>query len=335
MKFFIEHDAAKKYPKGGFAARIKKGYLSESNDDPKFAVKIYHQKMYGDNTVHEVRLAMRAAYCYKQLGRESICFRRNNKQYMVTEWLSGVNLHVANQKQVQSMPIPQRIIMAISLLRELSILHRQGLLHHDIKPGNVMINFGKLGFVDLDSVTIKNKPPVDGMTLMYTERYLPSAQMSFDAVHNPRQLYSHFNEKTDIYQMGLTLAHLFQEVYVPKEVDNEIKVNGDSSIKSFLCKSMTLLHGPEYDKHPDLQKLIKQMFLQESPSPLTADECIEAFKKVLSTYPDHEKYLEEDRLVDLGKDLSITDGEKAFKEIEIELLAFNQRLDTVTKLKIS
>ncbi|MEO8964700.1 MAG: hypothetical protein ABI370_08515 [Gammaproteobacteria bacterium] len=71
------------------------------------------------------------------------------------------------------------------------------------------------------------------------------------------------------------------------------------------------------------------MIFQEQSSPIIADELIEAFMKALVKYPDHKEYIEEDRLVDLGKKLSPEDGEKAFKEIEFELLGFNLRANVV------
>jgi hypothetical protein len=48
----------------------------------------------------------------------------------------------------------------------------------------------------------------------------------------------------------------------------------------------------------------------------------------------YQQYLEEDKLVGLGSELSAEDGEKAFKEIEVELLGYNQRLETVRGLRI-
>ncbi|MBI2785604.1 MAG: protein kinase [Legionella longbeachae] len=332
FRFFIEHKNDKSYPKGGFAAKVKKGFSELDSTEPKYAVKIYHKNMFSGDTIHELRLAMRASYCYKQLGREGYAFRRNNKQYMVTEWLSGVNLNIADQDQVQTIPVARRIVMAISLLRELNILHKQGLIHNDIKPSNVMINFGKLNFVDLDSVRVKNEVPLCG-SVLFTESYLQTAQMSFDAVYNPRELYLQFNEKTDMYAMGLTLAHLFQEIYIPKNEAQVIKVQGGSG-STHTFNTFSLRHGPKYKEHPELQKLLKNMVFQEQDNLSTAENYIEALKIVLSNYSDHEQYLEEDRLVGLGSGLSPEDGEKAFREIEIELLGYNQRIETINKLSI-
>jgi serine/threonine protein kinase len=334
MDFFIEHKADKKYPCGSFAAKVKKGFTEAENDTPKYAIKIFNKNMFSGNTIHELRLAMRAAYCYKQLGREGVSFRRNEKQYLVSEWLMGASLDNANVEEIQSMPIPRRIVMAISLLRELYIFHKQRLIHNDIKPSNVMVNYGRLNFIDLDSVRPKNEAPLHGTTPIYTDRYLPTAQMSFDATYHPRNLFLKFNEKTDIYAMGITLAYLFPEIYKPRDEDQEIKVNGGPP-DTFTFRTVVLTHGSKYGEHTELQKLLKQMVFQEQSSSITANELIDAFKKVLPTYPDHEKYLEEDRLVNLGIDLSSTDAEKAFKEIEIELLGYNQRSEAVRKLSMN
>lgn len=332
--FFIEHKEDKIYPKGGFAAKVKKGYLTEGSTEPKYAVKIYHKNMFSDDTIHELRIAMRATYCYKQLGREGFAFRRNGKQYMVTEWLQGATLDCANQESIQSMPIPRRIVMAISLLRELSILHKQGLIHNDIKPGNVMVNYGKLSFVDLDSVRPKNEMPLHGTTPMFTNTYLPNPQMSYDAGHNSGGLYLKFNEETDMYAMGITLAHLFQEIYTPRPEAREIKVTGGSTGATHTFNTFSLVRGTKYAEHPVLQKLLKQMVFQEDPTLIPIDKLIEAFQTALSTYPDYEQYLGEDKLVGLGSELSAEDGAKAFNEIEVELLEYNQRLEAVRGLRI-
>lgn len=328
--FFMEHKVDGTYPKGGFA-KVKQGCLSEDDDNPKYAVKIYHKDIFGGDTYHELRLAMRSSYCYTQLGREGFAFRRNGKQYMATEWITGVNLDVANQNQVQSMPIARRIIMAISLLRELNILHKQGLIHNDIKPSNVMVNFGRLCFVDLDSVRLKNEKPFCGSSVMCTEAFLPNAQMAFDVTYS-EDAYLKFNEKTDIYALGITLAHLFQEIYMPKQQKLTINVDGDGLIKTFDFSPFSLYHGSKYSEHPELQQLLKNMVFQENDQLNNCEDYIYALQEVLKTYPDYVQYLTEDRLADLDKDIALNDGEKAFKEIELELLGFNQRVESVNKL---
>lgn len=72
-------------------------------------------------------------------------------------------------------------------------VHRQGLIHNDIKPSYVLVSDGRLNFVDLDSVRPKNEVPLYALTPMYTERLLLKLQMSYNAKHNPGNLYLQFD----------------------------------------------------------------------------------------------------------------------------------------------
>jgi len=326
--FFIEHKKDKNYPSGGFAGRIKKGFAEQKDETPKYAIKIFRKDKFGGNTIHELRLAMRAAYYYKKLGREGYSFRKNFKQYLVTNWLQGATLDRADQTAVQSMPIPRRIVMAISLLRELNILHNLGFVHNDIKPSNVIVNYGNLNFVDLDSVRPVNEVPHSGGTPMFSTQFLPSAQMAFDAAYNPSGLFMKFDSKTDLYAMGLTLSMLFSEIYKLKSVVNKINVNG-GHIDTFNYETFQLWHGEDYEKHSELQKIIKQMVFLEKDKIQTVDEFIAALEKVLTTYPDYKKYLDEDTLKQTQKEIIPKEGIKAFDEIEMELHGFNLRANAV------
>ncbi|MDP3561972.1 MAG: hypothetical protein Q8R83_07330 [Legionellaceae bacterium] len=322
--FFVEHRGNKDYPDGGFAAKVKKGYLCDGSEGPKYAVKIYR-----DNNKHTLRMAMRAAYCYKQLGRDGFVFRRNNKQYMVTQWLQGKALDYATPQDIQSMPIPRRIVMAISLLRELSILHRQGLIHNDIKPGNVMVSDGKLNFVDLDSVRPKNEIPLYGVVPVCTSDFLPNPRMIYDLKHDATDLYLKFNEATDRYAMGITLVYLFPEIYTPHWETCGTTIKKGTKDVRYTFNKVSLIHGKKYNSHPQLQKCLKKL-VSGSDSVVTIDQFIAAFQTVLSTdYCGYEQYLKEDRLVGLGSELVITDGAQAFKEIEIELLRYNQMAEAL------
>ena len=129
--------------------------------------------------------------------------------------------------------------------------------------------------------------------------------------------------------------YLFPEIYVPtkkKEIINDVNYPG----KTFEYETFSLHHGPAYSKYPELQKLLKNMVSQENDKISSCEDYINQLQEILIKYPDYEKYLAEDRLASFVKDVAANDGVKAFKEIEIELLRFNQKLESVSnKLRAS
>lgn len=333
MKFFIEHRDNSDYPNGGFAKKVKQGFIAEGSSEPNYAIKIFKKNIYSGDMSHELRMAMRAAYCYQQLGRTALSFRYKSKQYLVSEWLTGDDLDSADEEEIKALPISRRIVMAISLLRELNILHSQGLIHCDIKPGNVKISPGALHFFDMDSVRPANEGAVFGRSPMHTKRYLPNAKLSFDASYHPEKLFLKLNERTDLYALGITLVYLFPDIYQPLDQDIDVPVD-ETTPATYSFPTVVLDHGSRYHEHPALQKLLKQMIYQQESTPITAEYFIEALQRILFTYPDYEHYLEEDKLATMVKKASPIDCENAFKEIDIEVMQFNQRHNTVRKMTL-
>lgn len=326
LSFFLEHDGNKKYPRGSYAV-VKKGFSNAPTAKLRWAVKIYRESVMGlSDETHEMRVAMRAAYCYKQLGREGFVFRRNDKQYLVSNWLTGACLVDLDAKTIASIPMSRRIVMAISLLRELNILHKQGLIHNDIKPDNIMIDHGKLNLVDLDSVRPIHEMPLWGLTPIYSKRYLASAQLNFDAEYNKKELYLKFNKKTDIAALGWSLIVLFPEIYLLKSKRKTVEIEAGLH---FSYEGFSLGHGPKYKDYPELQKLLKSMTLYNHEDQKFSHEYIEMLYEILPNHFDYKLYLKEDRLIGLGDALSSEDGVKAFRDIEIELLGYSQRVETV------
>lgn len=349
LHFIMEHESKKKYPKGTFSLKVKKGFAKKEETHPTYAIKIYKK-----NTISELRSAMRAAYCYQQLGRTGITFRRNNKQYMVTDWLQGSQLDKANEAQIQSIPIDRRIKMAISLLEELSLFHRKGFIHQNIKPSNVIINIEKekLNFVDLDSVRPKE---ASSDPVMYTKSYL-SSNTQRNAQINPSMKL--LNEQTDLHAMGLTLSFLFKEICTLdlKQIVISEKNSGTSieDVLDFFVLKFDLATSLAY---PKLVKLLKNMEDSDSLQ-WSVDQYIQAFNDVLLAECQNEKNLTKNNLRSLNSksvsneelrssstlssenlssmsetpnDMKDQDDLNAFDKIEKELSQYNQYVTSVSE----
>ncbi|GGI79306.1 hypothetical protein GCM10007966_04790 [Legionella impletisoli] len=307
--FFIEHQDKKNYPAGSFG-KVKKGFLHETGE-PKYAIKIYQTSSRKQN---DIRLALRAAYCYRLLGREAFTFRNHNKQYLVTEWLNGASLDNADPKLLHTIPIACRIVMAISLLRELNVFHQLGLIHNDIKPGNVMIDKNRLSFVDLDSVRPKGKR-LDNTPVIYSHRFLPNAELSFHAFLKLPELDRMFDEQSDIYAMGLTLIYLFPEIYQLEKKNEYINMKEFFDVP-YLFKTYLRKHGPQYDHWPKLQSLLKEMVSINKSSSLTVNELIERFKNILFGCENYHQFLKYDRPIQLSAEQIAIEGKAAYQDIE-------------------
>jgi serine/threonine protein kinase len=98
--------------------------------------------------------------------------------------------------------IDQRIQLALDLLLALKEFHSRGLIHRDIKPGNIIANYDKdlgiwrIKLIDFGSVKRSNIPTID--------------HPGTPAYSSPESLLNKvYNEKSDLYSMGLILGQVF------------------------------------------------------------------------------------------------------------------------------
>jgi serine/threonine protein kinase len=89
---------------------------------------------------------------------------------------------------------------AISMLRALSVAHRRGIVHRDVKPGNILVaddgtikltDFGLAHIVDSPTVTMQG-------AVLGTPAYMAPEQIRGDAV----------DERTDLFSLGATLVEV-------------------------------------------------------------------------------------------------------------------------------
>ena len=79
--------------------------------------------------------------------------------FLVTEYIPGITLNL----KLAGGPLPQaRVIdLGVQLARGLEAAHREGVVHRDIKPGNLRLhNDDQLKILDLDSPVQSTEGPV-------------------------------------------------------------------------------------------------------------------------------------------------------------------------------
>jgi serine/threonine protein kinase len=126
-------------------------------------------------------------------------FRENGTAYNVMEFVEGETLKARTQK---SGPITLEIALPLmqGLLDAVEEIHRQGMLHRDIKPDNVMLRpNGQPVLIDFGSARAFNDAKTVSQTAILTPGYAPLEQYSEKARRGPY---------TDIYSLGATFYFL-------------------------------------------------------------------------------------------------------------------------------
>jgi serine/threonine protein kinase len=175
--------------------------FQEALDRPVL-LKVLHQHLANDPVVRE-RFAREAKACAR-LRSEHIVQVFDLTEYngcpaIVMEFVHGRSL-----KAVIAGSPPDRVQLAettaVSILKALSLAHRRGIIHRDVKPGNILIaddgivkltDFGLAHLVHAPTVTIEG-------TVLGTPAYMAPEQIRGERI----------DARTDFFSLGVTLVEV-------------------------------------------------------------------------------------------------------------------------------
>ena len=127
-------------------------------------------------------------------------FEENKTVYYVMIYIEGCSLYDMIKNQNRQFIEIECYNILNQLLNALEVIHSNGLIHMDIKPGNILIdNSGNCTLIDFGA---SKQTEMDGITntssaVCYTQGYAPPEQIS----GNKRQ----WSPWTDFYALGATL----------------------------------------------------------------------------------------------------------------------------------
>ncbi|XP_071478647.1 uncharacterized protein [Diadema antillarum] len=190
--------------KGGFG-KVYEGIWSRQ----KVAIKEISTKTSKLQEIkHEVETMAKAAH--ENIVRlYGVCYDEEMSHVdIVMQFIDGFNLREIIFKQCLQPPLTygDKIKISTSLLQALVFLHSQGILHLDIKPGNIMLNRSRQPFLcDLGLASIKraSQTHFSALSLKGTYKYIPP-----EFVVSPRNPKS---QKQDVWSLACTLLEMFVE----------------------------------------------------------------------------------------------------------------------------
>lgn len=127
-------------------------------------------------------------------------FEANNTAYIIMEYLDGMTLRKVLQKQNRPFKAEEAVSIAIAVCDALEAIHKEGILHRDISPDNIMVcKDGTIKLLDFGAARFsKEVTPETEVSIIVKPGFTPPEQ------------YNKVNEqdaRTDIYALGATLYY--------------------------------------------------------------------------------------------------------------------------------
>src|SRR5436305_6056860 len=151
----------------------------------------------------------REAKTISQLNHPNICTLHDvGDNFLVMELLDGETL--ASRIDRGPLPLEQVIRYGIDIARALDVAHRQGVVHRDLKPGNVMITKSGAKVLDFGLAKSGNEVNLD-YEAATVQRPLTSEGMIIGTFQymSPEQLEGqHVDHRSDIFALGAVLYEM-------------------------------------------------------------------------------------------------------------------------------
>ncbi len=196
-------------------------YLARNQRDELRVIKTLKEEILNNAAwkAHQTKLkqdfrdeAVRLAVCrHPHIVQIETIFDEGNLPCIVMEYIEGEDIG----KRLQRMGMlseAEALLYIRQIGAALTVIHRKGLLHRDIKPNNIMLRTGKLEAVLIDFGIAREFIPnvVQKHTVYRTPGFAPPEQYELEA---PR------GEFIDVYALAATLYSLLTAV-LPKSVED-------------------------------------------------------------------------------------------------------------------
>jgi serine/threonine-protein kinase len=167
---------------------------------------------------------------------------------LLMEYLDGRTLEELLAGEGRRPDMKELVLIFVQVAAALATMHRRGVYHGDLKPGNIMLTKdGKVKLIDLGTAWIKGR---DKNRIQGTPQYIAPETVENKVV----------DEKSDLYNLGATMYRMFTGRYAnqgapqPGNVSKSGKVAPpmqiDSKIPGTLNETILACLEPNPDKRP-------------------------------------------------------------------------------------
>lgn len=124
------------------------------------------------------------------------CFEENGSGYIVMEYLDGATVKEVLRKR-KRLSVEQARVIALSVLRGLSAVHKEGIIHRDIAPDNIFITKkGQIKILDFGAARYATAVQSKSLSVILKPGFAPEEQYRSRGEQGPW---------TDVYALGATV----------------------------------------------------------------------------------------------------------------------------------
>lgn len=179
-------------------------------------------------------------------------FEENNTAYIVMEYLDGQTLKEF-LKTKGTLPAEYTIRLLMPVMQSLEKVHKQGLIHRDISPDNIMLVNGKIKLLDFGAARNVSAIGNQSLSVMLKPGYAPEEQYRSKGVQGPW---------TDVYAIcatmykcitGITPDDSTQRLYSDElKTPTALGIDIDPMIENALMKGLSVLKKDRYQSIEEL-----------------------------------------------------------------------------------
>ena len=198
-------------------------------------------------------------------------FYENDTAYIVMEYIKGVTLKEYLMKRGTLMDTEECLRLMLPVIRDLKEVHKNGIVHRDISPDNLMIREnGKVMLLDLGAAKDLLKGKEQSSMLVYKSGFSPLEQYTEGTSIGPW---------TDVYAMCATIYWCMTGKNVPDAMDRMLGEEPEYPESMPETMKAALEHGLKVkpsDRIQDMEELEKELEaeLAKKDSPVNSEKPI-------------------------------------------------------------